>query len=370
MPGPRITRRDLLLSLPAVAAGARFMPRLLAQSRPAPVRVRGLRQTTIIVSDVKRSVDFYQGLFGMPIQARQGSTVFLRIGLGPQFLALRPAAAGEKPGFSHYGMAVENANKGLLETEPILKALAAHGVTKAEGTSGGLSGGPMKARVVMRGADRGGSPEGTPELFVGDPDGIVPDGIVIQLQDSVYCGGAGGLGNLCPPPEASPKPGLLALRDMSHVTISVSDGPRAIKFYQEIFGLAVQAHQGANPVLEVGIGNQFVMATGPAPNSGAAGAGSAPRVVGINHGCMNMTGFVPDKVLKALTDHGLKPRGNGPAGPLVHYISMRMPDRGGAPNGTPELYFTDPDGIVMQLQDVSYCGGGGPLGNVCSERPT
>jgi len=35
---------------------------------------------------------------------------------------------------------------------------------------------------------------------------------------------------------------------------------------------------------------------------------------------------------------------------------MRMPDRGGAPGGTPELYFTDPDGLVMKLQDTSYCG--------------
>ena len=29
------------------------------------------------------------------------------------------------------------------------------------------------------------------------------------------------------------------------------------------------------------------------------------------------------------------------------------------------LYFTDPDGLLMQLQDVTYCGGGGVLGSVC-----
>ena len=28
-----------------------------------------------------------------------------------------------------------------------------------------------------------------------------------------------------------------------------------------------------------------------------------------------------------------------------------------------ELYFTDPDGILMQLQDISYCGGGGYFGD-------
>ena len=53
------------------------------------------------------------------------------------------------------------------------------------------------------------------------------------------------------------------------------------------------------------------------------------------------------------------------AGPMMHYVSLRMPPRGGAEGGTPELYFTDPDGILLQLQDVSYCGGGGYLGNEC-----
>ena len=63
---------------------------------------------------------------------------------------------------------------------------------------------------------------------------------------------------------------------------------------------------------------------------------------------------------------GIKPRqGNGPAGPMQHYVSMRMENRGGAKEGTPELYFTDPDGLLMQIQDVTYCGGGGVLGNVC-----
>jgi hypothetical protein len=50
---------------------------------------------------------------------------------------------------------------------------------------------------------------------------------------------------------------------------------------------------------------------------------------------------------------------------MQHYVSMRMENRGGAKEGTPELYFTDPDGLLMQLQDVSYCGGGGVLGSVC-----
>jgi hypothetical protein len=87
----------------------------------------------------------------------------------------------------------------------------------------------------------------------------------------------------------------------------------------------------------------------------------------IAHGCFTMEGFNPDKVLKALADYGIKPRGSGvgPPGPLVSYISMRMEDRGDARGGTPELCFTDRDGIVMQIQDVTYRGGSGVLGEVC-----
>ena len=82
---------------------------------------------------------------------------------------------------------------------------------------------------------------------------------------------------------------------------------------------------------------------------------------------MNMDNFKPDDVLKTLETMGISPRGDqqGPVGPFKHYISMRMPNRGGAEGGTPELYFTDPDGLLIQLQDVSYCGGGGFLGNEC-----
>jgi hypothetical protein len=50
---------------------------------------------------------------------------------------------------------------------------------------------------------------------------------------------------------------------------------------------------------------------------------------------------------------------------MRHSVTMRMADRGGAAEGTPELYFTGPDGLLVQLRDVSYCGGAGWPGNLC-----
>jgi hypothetical protein len=34
-------------------------------------------------------------------------------------------------------------------------------------------------------------------------------------------------------------------------------------------------------------------------------------------------------------------------------------------SATPGLYSTDPDNIPIQIQDVSYCGGSGRLGQSC-----
>jgi catechol 2,3-dioxygenase-like lactoylglutathione lyase family enzyme len=366
----RVDRRSFLLSVPAVLAAHRLM----AQGTAPQIRVNGLSQLTLTVSDTKRSIDFYQGLFGMPIQARQGTTTFLRIGAGPRFLAIVPAGPGERPSISRFGMGIEQFN-----VDSVLKILAQHGVTpedSANATSPRVA--PMKVRVVTRGNTR--------EMFVGDPAGIV-----FQLHDVSYCGGTGPLGHMCQP-EPAPKKGLLALKDMSHFTIGASSA----QFYPQVFGMPVQAMQATTPAYGVGPGVHFLMFTGggggrgaapggtapaggaaPAVGAGggagaaagrgggAAGRGGAPATPNIDHACMSLDNFVPEAVTKALTDYGLKP-GARSDGALVTYISLRMENRGGAPvTGTPELYFTDPDGLAIQLQDTKYCGGGGYLGDVC-----
>lgn len=329
-----LTRRELLLSLPGLAVASR----LLAQTGPQPLRVRGLGQVTLAVSDIGRSLDFYQGLFGLPIQARHGSAVLLRLGSGPRFMALTEAGSGA-PRIDHWGLAVDD-----FDVDGVVAKLSALGVQRA--TDGrGLSGGPMHVRVRMRGD--------TPELFVGDPDGLV-----MQLQDPSYCGGSGPLGSVCDSVEPAPGGAPLPLEGISHLTVNVSDPDVTNAFYRRTFGFDVQGYQATSPFLGVGPGVDFLMFI-PARGSAA-----------VNHACFSMRGFGVERVQTALEAHGIRPRdGSGPAGPMQHYVSMRMPNRGGAPGGTPELYFTDPDGILIQLQDVTYCGGGGSLGEICSSNP-
>jgi len=335
-----LTRRQALLSVPVLTAASKA----LAQSIKPPILVRSLSHMTLTVSDRNRSVEFYQGLFGLPIQHRQGVSMGLRVGSGPQYISLSQSGSKAKPRIAHFCMTVDK-----FSAEGITKALGGYGVTKGEP-------GPMKTWIRTRGPDAGGANEGTPELYFGDPDGIN-----VQLQDVSYCGGAGVLGNVCKPPEPPPTKGLLTVEDLSHFTLDVSDGPRSVAFYQNAFGMPVQARQGANLALGIGSHRQFVFLNGSRANGGPQ------RTPGINHGCFTMRGFNPDKVMNSLADFGVKPRGSsaGPVGPLESYITMRMEDRGGAKGGTPELYFTDPDGILMQIQDTTYCGGSGYLGEIC-----
>ena len=89
--------------------------------------------------------------------------------------------------------------------------------------------------------------------------------------------------------------------------------------------------------------------------------------LGLRNRAVAVEAFDTEEILGKLSDYGIQSRveGESTVVPLRSYISMRMPNRGGVEGGTPELYFTDPDGLRIQLQDTTYCGGGGYLGQVC-----
>ena len=332
-----ITRRAWLLAVPGLAVAGR----LLAQV-PAPIRVRGISSVTLAVSDVARSTAFYQQIFGMAVQARHGEKVLLRLGNGPYFMGLMPAGAAG-PRIDHWGLAVEG-----FDPDRIVEQLGAHGVSRAESGASGLSGGPLRVRVTTRGDTR--------EVYVGDPNGLV-----LQLQDPSYCGGSGPLGDGCSAVEPAPTGAPMRLTGLSHLTINVPDPDATNAFYRRVFGLDIQAYQAASPLLGVGPGPDFLMFIA------AGGRGAGAGVARVNHVSFSMPAFDVARIQGALERHGITPRPQGGSGPLQHWVSMRMPNRGGATEGTPELYFSDPDGLSIQLQDISYCGGGGYLGDVCTQ---
>ncbi|MEC7187994.1 MAG: VOC family protein [Pseudomonadota bacterium] len=335
-------RREFLQMIPLLVAA----PSALAQDT-GPVAVQKIHSCDMRVTDVARSVQFYQDLFGAPVQARRGEQVFLRVGDGPRFFSLSPTLPGQEPGFSHIGLSVAG-----FDAEQIQAQLERFGIARGVAPTRGQS------RLSVASTSWLEQQGAVSELFFADREGLI-----YHLMGDNYCGGNDADGGRCETLEQSATDGMFSLIDYSHFTNFLTNRARANAFYTEAFGKTFQAYQGPGaPVIGVGDGLQFLMYVGGEEDS-------VPAVPGrIDHVCFSVEDFDVDRILARLTDYGLKPRENPrETAPLMHWISMRMPNRGGAEGGTPELYFTDPDGLRIQLQDRSYCGGTGYLGDICAQ---
>ena len=89
-----LSRRDLLAALALLVAA----PSAAAtQGAAKPIgAVKAMNHVTCFVPDVKKSVDFYQGLFAMPILTRQDPGINLSTGSG--FFGIYPNQAGATGG--------------------------------------------------------------------------------------------------------------------------------------------------------------------------------------------------------------------------------------------------------------------------------
>jgi glyoxylase I family protein len=142
----RMSRRSLAGALALMVSAA---PRVSA----APLRAASLNHVSLAVSDVERSKDFYQKLFGLPVVSKQSGGI--NLGVGPQsFLGLYHMGQ-TPPQIHHVCLAVED-----------FGAEAAVGTLAKEG---------VKARIRDR--------DGVKELYFQDLDGIN-----VQLQGTDYRG--------------------------------------------------------------------------------------------------------------------------------------------------------------------------------------
>jgi catechol 2,3-dioxygenase-like lactoylglutathione lyase family enzyme len=127
------------------------------------------------------------------------------------------------------------------------------------------------------------------------------------------------------------EPSVGAVKQLNHVTLYVDDVRRSVAFYQRMFGMPVLTRQ--DPGINLKAGDGFL---GIYPAQG--------RPTGIDHVCFGLESFDADATLKRLVDRGLDAR-----------IRLR--------GDTKELYLNAPDNVRVQLQDVRYRGGVGPLGD-------
>jgi catechol 2,3-dioxygenase-like lactoylglutathione lyase family enzyme len=153
-----LSRRGLITSLTALATAP-----IVGRAQDDVLRARSLNHVSLIVSDVERSVSFYQGVFGMPVRSRQASGV--NLAAGDAFVGIYQGPPAAAPQIDHLCLGLSD-----FDPERTLAALADAGVAGESRTRDGVT-----------------------QVYCADPDGLR-----VQLQDVSFCGGLGALGNECP----------------------------------------------------------------------------------------------------------------------------------------------------------------------------
>jgi catechol 2,3-dioxygenase-like lactoylglutathione lyase family enzyme len=133
---------------------------------------------------------------------------------------------------------------------------------------------------------------------------------------------------------AGAQPSVLKARSLNHASLIVSNLERSVAFYRNTFGLGVRSE--ATGGVNLAVGDQFL----------GVYQGGASATPAINHVCFGLQDFDAQRTVDALEAAGLRAEAR---------------DR----DGVTQVYTADPDNLRVQLQDVSFCGGSGVLGNVC-----
>jgi catechol 2,3-dioxygenase-like lactoylglutathione lyase family enzyme len=136
------------------------------------------------------------------------------------------------------------------------------------------------------------------------------------------------------PLPAVAQPAALKAATLNHASLIVSDLDRSVAWYQRTFGLGVKSTQQGG--VNLAVGDSFL-------GIYQGGANAMPH---INHICFGIPDFDPAATVAALE-------------------AQQLPAESRTRDGVTQVYTADPDNLRIQLQDVSFCGGVGPLGNEC-----
>ena len=214
----RMTRRDALFMLGAAAA----MPQARAEGGLLLHATR-VDHCSLAVGDIDKAMIFYRRLFGNEV-LKDSKTARRYLRLGPCYLSIAPAPAGEPKRIDHFAIGIENFNA------PALKSSI------------------EKAGLQVTGGNDG--------LFVVDPDGIR---VQIVAADSWK-----QIKNAAP--DSGPKQEqLFHVRGMHHLGIQVSDMARSAEFYGKLFGKSTPGN-GNPPQPTFQAGETRILLYNPAPN--------------------------------------------------------------------------------------------------------
>jgi glyoxylase I family protein len=124
---------------------------------------------------------------------------------------------------------------------------------------------------------------------------------------------------------------------LDHVVLRVADLPRALDFYREVIGCAIEREQASIGLTQLRIGASLidlVTLDGALGRMGGAGPGREGR--NLDHFAIQVTPFDDPAIRAHLTAHGVEVTAAG--------------QRYGAEGEGPSIYITDPDGNTVELK--------------------
>jgi catechol 2,3-dioxygenase-like lactoylglutathione lyase family enzyme len=116
--------------------------------------------------------------------------------------------------------------------------------------------------------------------------------------------------------EAQPRPAATEGTRIDHVSIQVSDLPRAIAFYQEMFGLSIVSEDKPNEIVRLGVEKAVIVSLHHKKPTGL-----------VDHFAIGVRNFNKDAVARTLKERGADPSDNLDAG----------------------FHIVDPEGISVQI---------------------
>ena len=125
--GGKLSRRQLAVSLAALAAGAYAVPGALAAPETTGSRAFTINHITVRVPDLHRTSQFYQEFFGMPLK-QQSATVHI-LGVGDSFFGIEQGE-NKTATVDHYDFGIANFN-----ADEVRAKLRERGLKFADSTS-------------------------------------------------------------------------------------------------------------------------------------------------------------------------------------------------------------------------------------------
>ena len=241
---------------------------LLRAAEPGAFRALEVNHVALRVSNLARSEEFYRTRFGAPgIIFEKPGQRYMR--MGKNFVALFQK---EEPAMDHFAISIEGYDPDAVEAK-----------TRSMG---------LETR------------RSSSFVYVHDPDGIE-----VQITHAEH-------EMASPVVRKAPASSTFAATGVNHVALSVSEVARSRRFYQRLFGLPLISESTNNCFL--GINRNFL-------------ALFRGRPTGLNHFCLSIEDYNPDKAVATLKDQGLRPE--------------RRSNR---------VYFPDPDGLTVQIAAGSH----------------